>query len=381
MNLEELRNEIDKIDDEMIKLFEKRMDVAVKIAEYKKKNGLKVLDAPRQRQKLADICEKTDEADMKRYLRTLYSVIFELSCSKQNKMLKKDSDLIKRIKKAIDKTDKMFPQSALVACQGVEGAYSQHACEKLFENPNIMYMNTFEGVFNAIDKGLCKYGVLPLENSTAGSVNAIYDLMMKYDTNIVRSVRLKVDHNLLVKKGTKLKDIKEIYSHEQAINQCSEYIKSLGNVKVTICENTAIAAKQVAESDRKDIAALSSRACAELYGLECLAGSVQDKGNNFTRFICISKKLEIYPGADKTSIMMILPHKPGALYKVLSRFYAIGINLEKLESRPLPDRDFEFMFYFDLNTSIYSEQFGQIMNELNELCEEYKYLGSYLEIV
>ena len=132
------------------------MDVAVKIAEYKKKNGLRVLDAPRQRQKLADICEKTDEADMKRYLRTLYSVIFELSCSKQNKMLKKDSDLIKKIKKAIDKTDKMFPQSALVACQGVEGAYSQHACEKLFENPNIMYMNTFEGVFNAIDKGLCK---------------------------------------------------------------------------------------------------------------------------------------------------------------------------------------------------------------------------------
>jgi hypothetical protein len=120
---------------------------------------------------------------------------------------------------------------------------------------------------------------------------------------------------------------------------------------------------------------------AELYDLECLAHSVQDKGNNYTRFICISKKLEIYPGSDKTSIMMILPHKPGALYKILSRFYAVGINLEKLESRPLPDRDFEFMFYFDLNTSIYSEQYAQIINELDELCEEYKYLGSYLEIV
>lgn len=381
MNLDELRKEIDKIDDQMIKLFEKRMDVAVKIAEYKKKNGLKVLDAPRQRQKLADICEKTDEEDMKRYLRTLYSVMFELSCSKQNKMLKNDSELNKKIKKAVDKTQKMFPQTALVACQGVEGAYSQYACEKIFENANIMYMNTFEGVFNAIDKGLCKYGILPLENSTAGSVNAIYDLMMKYDTHIVRSCRVKVDHNLLVKKGTNLKDIKEIYSHEQAINQCAEYIKTLGDVKVNICENTAMAAKYVAESGRKDVAALSSRACAELYDLECLAGSVQDKGNNFTRFICISKKLEIYPGSDKTSIMMILPHKPGALYKVLSRFYAIGINLEKLESRPLPDRDFEFMFYFDLNTSIYSEQFRQIINELDELCEEYKYLGSYLEIV
>lgn len=382
MNLDDLRKDIDKIDKELIKLFEKRMDVATKIAEYKKKNDMNVLDVQRQRQKLADICEQTDDEDMKRYLRTLYSVIFELSCSKQNKLLKKDTELIKKINKAIEKTDRMFPQAALVACQGVEGAYSQHACEKLFESPNIMYMNTFEGVFNAIDKGLCRYGMLPLENSTAGSVNAIYDLMQKYDAYIVRSVRVKIDHNLLVKKGTKLKEIREIYSHEQAINQCSEYIKKLGNkVKVTICENTAMAAKFVAESDRKDVAALSSRACAELYGLECLAGSVQDKGNNYTRFICISKKLEIYPGSDKTSMMMILPHKPGALYKVLSRFYAVGINLEKLESRPLPDRDFEFMFYFDLNTSIYSEQYAQIINELDELCEEYKYLGSYLEIV
>ncbi len=382
MNLDDLRKDIDKIDKELIKVFEKRMDVATKIAEYKKKNDMNVLDVQRQRQKLADICEQTDDEDMKRYLRTLYSVIFELSCSKQNKLLKKDTELIKKINKAIEKTDRMFPQAALVACQGVEGAYSQHACEKLFESPNIMYMNTFEGVFNAIDKGLCRYGMLPLENSTAGSVNAIYDLMQKYDAYIVRSVRVKIDHNLLVKKGTKLKEIREIYSHEQAINQCSEYIKKLGNkVKVTICENTAMAAKFVAESDRKDVAALSSRACAELYGLECLAGSVQDKGNNYTRFICISKKLEIYPGSDKTSMMMILPHKPGALYKVLSRFYAVGINLEKLESRPLPDRDFEFMFYFDLNTSIYSEQYAQIINELDELCEEYKYLGSYLEIV
>lgn len=382
MNLDDLRKDIDKIDKELIKVFEKRMDVATKIAEYKKKNDMNVLDVQRQRQKLADICEQTDDEDMKRYLRTLYLVIFELSCSKQNKLLKKDTELIKKINKAIEKTDRMFPQAALVACQGVEGAYSQHACEKLFESPNIMYMNTFEGVFNAIDKGLCRYGMLPLENSTAGSVNAIYDLMQKYDAYIVRSVRVKIDHNLLVKKGTKLKEIREIYSHEQAINQCSEYIKKLGNkVKVTICENTAMAAKFVAESDRKDVAALSSRACAELYGLECLAGSVQDKGNNYTRFICISKKLEIYPGSDKTSMMMILPHKPGALYKVLSRFYAVGINLEKLESRPLPDRDFEFMFYFDLNTSIYSEQYAQIINELDELCEEYKYLGSYLEIV
>src|SRR5690606_26694126 len=140
--------------------------------------------------------------------------------------------------------------------------------------------------------------------------------------------------------------------------------------------NTAVAAKMVADSPRSDVAALSSRYCAELYGLSCLADSVQDRGNNYTRFICISKSLEIYPGADKTSIMMVIPHKPGSLYRILSRFYALGINLIKLESRPIPDRDFEFMFYFDLDTPVYSPRFAQLMSELDALCEEFRYLGS-----
>ena len=150
---------------------------------------------------------------------------------------------------------------------------------------------------------------------------------------------------------------------------------------VVRCENTAAAAKRVAESGRTDVAALASRACVGLYGLESLAASVQDQGNNYTRFVCIAKDLEIYPGADRTSLMMVLPHKPGSLYKVLSRFYALGINLNKLESRPLPERDFEFMFYFDLETSVYSPQFRQLMGELPGLCEEFSYLGSYQEVV
>ena len=236
-------------------------------------------------------------------------------------------------------------------------------------------------IYAAIEKGLCRYGVIPLENSTAGSVNAVYDLMMQHNFRIVRSVRLKIDHCLLAKPGTKLSDIKEIYSHEQAISQCGRFLQSLPGVTVVRCENTAVAAKRVAESDRTDIAALSSRACVGLYGLESLASSVQDQGNNYTRFICIAKDLEIYPGADRTSLMMVLPHKPGSLYKVLSRFYALGINMNKLESRPLPERDFEFMFYFDLETSVYSPQFQQLMGELPGLCEEFSYLGSYREVV
>ena len=244
-----------------------------------------------------------------------------------------------------------------------------------------MYFSSFDAVFSAIGKGLCRYGVIPLENSTAGSVNSVYDLMMRHNFSIVRSLRLKVDHSLLAKPGVKLSDIREIYSHEQAISQCTEFLHSLPGVKVIPCENTAVAAMCVSGSERRDIAALSSRSCMNLYGLECLRESVQDKGNNYTRFICISKDLEIYPGADRTSLMAVLPHEPGSLYKLLARLNALGINLNKLESRPLPDRDFEFMFYFDLDSSVYSPQFMQLMGELSGICERFNYLGSYSEIV
>ena len=165
-----------------------------------------------------------------------------------------------------------------------------------------MYFGSFESVFAAIENGFCDYGVLPLENSTAGSVNQVYDLMLNRNFKIVRSTRLKVDHNLLAKRGTKLEDIKEIFSHPQAISQCSAFLEKLGKgVKVTPCENTAAAAQAVAESSRDDVAAICSHNCISLYALERLAADIQDRGDNYTRFICISKKLQIFPGADKTS--------------------------------------------------------------------------------
>ena len=380
MDLTQLRGEIDKIDDQLVHLFAQRMDIAAQIADYKKENNLPILMPSRERAKLQDVAEKAGP-DMANYTRVLYSMIFELSRSYQSKRTTEATPLYKDITKSIENTPKLFPQAPMVACQGVEGAFAQIACEKIFKSPFIMYFKNFDAVFNAIEQGLCQYGILPIENSTAGSVKKVYDLMINHNFSIVRSFRLKVDHNLLANPGTNLSDIKEIFSHEQAISQCTEFLKKYPGIKVTTVENTAVAAEQISKSGRKDAAAICSRACAELYGLTCLSTSIQDEGNNHTRFICISKNLEIYPGADKTSIMMILPHRPGSLYKVLARMYVLGINVIKLESRPLPDRDFEFMFYFDLDTSIYSEEFVQLMCELDDLCEEFKYLGSYSEVV
>ena len=380
MDLKELRNQIDEIDDQLVELFGKRMDIAAAIGDYKKVNNLPVFVPQREREKLQDVAQKAGP-EMSNYTRVLYSMLFELSRSYQSKRNNVLSPLYQQIRDAIENTPKLFPSAPMVACQGVEGAYAQIACEKIFQNPMIMYFKNFEGIFTAIEQGLCQYGILPIENSTAGSVKKVYDLMIHHKFSIVRTFRLKIDHNLLANPGADLSSVKEIYSHEQAISQCSEFLAKMPGVKVIPVENTAVAAEMVSTSGRTDIAAISSRNCMDLYGLISLANSIQDDGNNRTRFICISKNLEVYPGSDKTSIMMILNHRPGALYRVLARFYALGINVTKLESRPLPERDFEFMFYFDLETSIYSEEFVQLICELDELCEEFTYLGSYSEVV
>lgn len=380
MNIDEYRNRIDRIDKQLVALFCERMDTASDIAAWKKEQKRPVFDPERERQKLLEVASSVPE-ELREYTASLYSLLFELSRSYQNRLLGTASELTAQIQGAIDETPALFPSDASVACQGVAGAYSQIACDRLFKRPAILYLSSFDAVFSAIESGLCRYGVVPLENSTAGSVNAVYDLMMNHNFRIVRSVRIKVDHCLLVNPGTRREEIREIYSHQQAISQCEKYLQSFPNARVIPCENTAVAAKMVAEAGRRDAAALSSHACGKIYGLSCLESSVQDMDNNFTRFICISKKLEIYPGADRTSLMAVLPHEPGSLYKLLSRFYALGLNLNKLESRPLPNRNFEFMFYFDLETSVYSPQFLQLMGEMPTLCEEFSYLGSYSEVI
>ena len=380
LDLNKLREEINEIDQEMVALFKKRMNVAASVAEYKKEKGLPVLDAARERALLGKISDMAGE-ELDGYARTLYHTMLDVSRAYQYTKLGSQSVVYSDITNTINSTANIFPCRAKVACQGVEGAYSQIAAEKLFELPDISYYKSFDDVFTAIESGECRYGVLPIENSTAGSVKKVYELMLEHKFNIVRSVRIKIDHNLLAKRGTRIENIREIISHEQAINQCSSFLRSLGDIKITIAPNTAVAAKTVAESGRDDIAALSSRFCAELYSLETLAEAVQDMGNNHTRFICISKEPEIYPGADKITLMLVTPNKPGALYSVLSCFNALGVNMTKLESCPIPERDFESMFYFDFTVSVYSDNLERLLCELESRGERYRLLGAYSEII
>ena len=379
MDIQELREKIDRVDDDLVRLYGERMELAREIGRYKRERNLPVLDTERERNLLNRVGEKAGPEN-ENGVRALFG--FLMSQSRTSQMLdgRAESRVGETIRTALRDTPELFPPKAVVACQGVEGAYSQKACEKIFSAPSILYCRDFESVFSAIGSGLCRYGILPIENSLAGSVNSVYDQMISRNFYIVRSARVKIDHTLIAPAGVRLQDIREVYSHEQALQQCSRYLEAHREWQVNVCRNTAAAAQMVAESGRKDIAAISSASCAPLYGLEILDTEIQNNSNNHTRFICIAKKPEIYPGADHTSLMLVLPNRPGSLYRLLGRFNAQGINLTKLESRPMPGRDFEFMFYFDIDASVYSPAFTRLMEELDVTLEQFSYLGSYSEL-
>lgn len=378
MDLEQCREKIDKIDDQLADLFKQRMELATEVAEYKKANNMNVLNNERERE-IIDRMTARNGDDLAIYTKVFYNTLFDLSRSAQVKLMAKETLLEKKIKAAVESTQKLFPQKAVVACQGVEGSYSQQICDKMFALPSIMYFSNFESVFNAVEKGLCKYGILPIENSSYGSVNEVYDLMKKYSFYIVRSSKLKINHTLLANEGTSLADIKEVYTHEQALGQCGDFINAHKEIKFLSCENTAVAAKRVAQSGRKDMAAISSMSCAKLYGLTCLQHDIQNTDDNYTRFICITKKLEIYPGANKISLMMTVPHTPGSLYQTIAKFASLGLNICKIESRPIVGTDFAFMFYFDIDASIYDPQVLQFLGDLKGFCDQFVFLGAYSE--
>lgn len=378
MDLTDYRAQIDSIDDQLMELFNQRMQISAKIAEYKSAHHIGTKVKSRERSILSRVSEQADKG-LDGYARVLFSTLFDVSRAYQNSLNATETALSRELTEAVQNTPALFPTKGVVACQGVEGAYSQIACDKLFSFANILYFKTFEGVFQAVEKGLCEFGILPIENSSYGSVNEVYDLMRHFNFHIVRSLKLKIDHALLAKPGKQLSDIKEIFSHEQALGQCSAFLKQLGDVKITVCENTAAAAKMVSDSDREDIAAISSHECAELYGLSILSDDIQNSDSNFTRFICITKDLRIFPGSNKISLMLSLPHRPGALYAFMSKIAALGLNVSKLESRPIPGKDFEFLFYFDIDASVISPEVIHFLSDLSKEPEMFMFLGNYSE--
>ena len=379
MEIKSLRNQIDNIDDKITQLFKERLDIVKSVREYKEKNNKPINDPNREKEILLRITENaTDEEKI--YLKRIFENIFEVSKACQTANLTYQTPIAQNILDAINKNTTL-PVRARVACQGVAGAYSGIATNKFFELADISYFKTFDAVFTAVEKGFCKYGVLPIENSTAGSVNQVYDLMREHNFYIVGSVRVPITHCLIANTGADINNIKEIISHEQALAQCKNFIEKFPNVKITTCANTAVASAQVKESGRLDLAAISSRDCAEIYGLKILQSSVQDSNGNYTRFILIAKDLEIYKGADKVSIMTTLPHVPGSLYKMLAKFYNTSINVTKLESRPIVGSNFEFTFYFDFECDITNPKVRAVLSELDASAENFTFLGAYKESI
>ncbi len=379
MNLQEIRSQLDQIDDQMTALFAKRMNLVTEVAAYKKEKGLPILDTGRERQIINRVTQEAGK-DLERYTKLLYQTIFNVSRAYQAEQLRPQSSLTAQLEQAAKSALPAMPNRVMVACQGTEGAYSQKITERMFEFADILYMNTFNDVFNAVEKGMCPFGVLPIENSTAGSVTQVYDLMEKHHFHIVKAARQRIEHRLLALPGVKLADVREVVSHEQALRQCGAFLAAHPQIKVTPMENTAVSAAFVAQSGRRDLAAIASQECEALYGLETLSDTVSDTGNNSTRFICIAKDLQVYEGANKISLMLSAAHRPGSLYRLLSHISVMGVNLTKLESRPIPGKDFEFRFFFDIEASILDPAIRGLMEQLRQDADQFTFLGNYEEL-
>lgn len=378
IDLSVCRAKIDEIDTEIVRLFEERMRVAHDVARYKRATGKAVLDPVREAEKIMAATQLAHD-DFKQFMPPLFSLIMEMSRSYQHCSIDGPTSLsnfVSRIPKG-----GVLSESSKVACQGVAGAYSHIASKNMFSQANIGFASTWSEVCDLVEEGEFEFGVLPLENSTAGTVDRVYDLLSTRGLYIVKAATLRIEHSLLAKPGCTLEDIHEIFSHEQALRQCEEFISSMpGEVHAKVCKNTALAAQAVSESGRMDVGAISSKECAVIYDLEVIKESVQDERNNFTRFVCVSKDPFVSSDADRSSFLLVLPHEPGSLYRILSRIAALGVNMTKLESRPIPGREFEFMFYIDVESVPGDAVFDQLALQVPPLCDRCCYLGSYAEI-
>ncbi len=375
MDLLDLRKEIDNIDEQLIPLLLKRMSISEQVARYKVERGIPVLNAEREQQILDNVAEKCGaQGDT---IKTVFSATMDASRALQHKIIgggKKLRDTIEGAKSS----GKLTTNGESVACQGVEGAYSGVTANTLFPDSPVRFYKQFEDVFEAVNKGEAKFGVIPVENSTAGSVHESYDLIMKYRFYVVGAYDLKIEHCLCAKADTKYEDITDVYSHPQALSQCNNFLKSFDFTGVNF-SNTAAAAEFVAKSSKNNIAVICSELAAKKYGLKILKRNVQNNNNNRTRFIVISKELVIGEDADKISLIFSAPHTTGSLYRVLGRFSMAGLNLTKLESRPIENADFDYYFYVDVMGSVKDESTLDLICALYDELPEFEFLGNYFE--
>ncbi len=376
MSLQPIREEIDRIDQELVTLFKKRMDCAKQVGEYKKTNGLSVLNEAREKE-ILDSAE-TAGGEYGHAARLLFSSIMELSRALQHDITGSG----KALRTLLESADFNFDNQASglkIACQGIEGANSHEAAITAFPNAKLVFFATWEDVFRAVQDEKADYGVLPVENSSAGSVSDVYDLLLKYRFFIAGALDLKIAHCLCALPQCTLSNIEQVWSHPQGLSQCSNYIAK-NNLAAVPCSNTAVAAQLVAQEKRLNCAAICSEKAAQAYGLKVLLRNFQNSRDNCTRFIILSKKLFIPEAADKISLCFSLPHVTGSLYNVLCRFSCHGLNLTKIESRPMQDKPFEYLFYLDFSGNVRSPHVMNLMCALSEELPQFNFFGNYQEL-
>lgn len=372
-DLNEIRKDINEIDDKLLELYKRRMDCAEEVGYYKKENNIPILNEKREEEILNKIEENGGKYGAS--ARMLYSTIMELSRALQYNIVESG----KALRETLAKAEEAVPKTGVkVAYQGIKGANGHEAALRLFPEGEVLPYKSFEDVFLAVENGEVSFGVVPVENSTAGSVSAVYDLILKHRFYIVGALDLHIDYCLCGLKQSDFSDIEKVWTHPQSIAQCENYIAK-NNFEAVPKANTAFAARDVAEEKRLNVAAICSYKAAEEYGLKILDNHIQDIDKNTTRFIIISKKLYIPAEADKISLCFNLPHVTGSLYSVLCRFNSLGFNLTKIESRPIGS-GFEYLFYLDFAGNVHSEDAVALLCRMSEEMPNFSFLGNYSEL-
>ncbi len=372
--LDILRKKIDKTDKKLLPLFVKRMGYSAKVAEYKIKCGMPVLDMKREKS-ILDSRAKMAGSENEDAVRRFFSAIMAISRSRQHKILNNLSCRQNTLEKFDFSGIKNNPN---VAFQGIAGAYSEAALMKMFgEDCERKNYQTFEDVLKAVDCGDADYGVLPLENSHTGSISDVYDLLAENDFYIIYETYVPVEHCLVALNGAEIDNIKTVYSHEQGFLQCRDFFKNYPDIEFHPYYNTAISAKLVADSGDRTVAAIASRRTAELYGLTILAENINKSNVNTTRFAAVAKKGIINDCCSKISVLFKLADESGALSGVLTDFADNGLNLVKLESRPRHDKNFEYMFFVDLEGNLLDDCVRRAIERISDHTPYLRILGNY----